>query len=56
MKDEHRLRQLAHIDAAIAEADKVHTPEELAQAAHELQRELDEARGAIQPQLPLRAA
>lgn len=56
MNEQHRRRQLAHIESAIAEADKVHTPEELAQAAHDLQRELDQARGAIQPQLPLRAA
>lgn len=56
MNDADRKRQLAHIDAALAEADKAHTPEELADAAHALQRELDDARTPAQATLLLRPA
>lgn len=52
MNEQHRAAQLAHIREAIAETEREHTPEQLAAAAHELDRELLPA----QPQLPLRAA
>lgn len=54
MNEQKRLSTLAHIDAALAEADKAHTPEELADAAHALQRELDDARTPAQATLLLR--
>ena len=54
MTEQERLQRLAHIGAAIAEADKAHTPEELADAAHALQRELDDARTPAQASLLLR--
>ena len=51
MNEHDRLRQLAHIRDAIAEADRQHTPEELARAAHELAQEIDPA-AIAQGQLP----
>ena len=55
MNEHDRLRQLAHVREAIAEADKAHTPEELARAAHALAQEIEPA-AVAQGQLPLRAA
>lgn len=47
MNDADRLRNLAHASAAIAEADKAHTPEELAQAAHALDQEQQPAQASL---------
>lgn len=55
MTETERQRQLAHIDAAIAEADRVRSPEELARAAHELAQEIEPA-AIAQGQLLLRAS
>jgi hypothetical protein len=55
MTEAERERQLAHIRAAIAEADRQHTPEDLAKAAHELEQKLTPA-AVRQGQLPLRTA
>lgn len=55
MNEIERQRQLAHIREAIAEAERAHTPEELAKAAHELAHEIEPA-AIAQGQLPLRAA
>jgi hypothetical protein len=56
MNDADRDRQLAHIRDAIAEADKPHTPEELAAAAHALEKELEAVRMPAQASLVLRTA
>lgn len=50
MNEQHRALQLQHIREAIAETDRSHTPEQLAQAAHELDCE----RLPAQSQLALR--
>lgn len=53
MNDADRLRNLAHCRQALAEADKAHTPEDLARAAHELAQAIEPA-AIAQGQLLLR--
>ena len=47
MTEQERLQRLAHIEQALAEADRPHTPEELAAAAHELELELSPAQASL---------
>lgn len=47
MNEQKRLSTLAHIEEALAEASKAHTPEELAAAAHDLEREIAPAQASL---------